>query len=371
VYDSADFPAALEAALTAVGYESFRGEQPGLRARGVWRGIGLSAYVEGTGIGPYEGAALRLDPSGRAVLATGACSQGQGHETVFAQIAADVLGCPLDHVSVSGGDTAAIALGVGTFASRSLVLAGNAVAEAAGRVRERLLAAAARLLEASPADLVAADGRVSVRGAPDRGLTFAQVIQGCVPTFAGPGASEPVFEATVYHTVPTVTYASAVHAAVVEVDVDTGRVRLLRYVVAHDCGRVVNPVIVEGQIHGGVAQGIGGALHEDIRYDEAGQLLTASLMEYHLPAASEIPAIETVHLEVPSPRNPLGVKGLGEGGAISPPAAIAAAVEDALAPFCVSITEVPVTAPRVVSLLREPHAPAAEGTPDRGAGGRQ
>ena len=368
VYDSADFPATLEAALRAVGYEEFRREQPALRARGVWRGIGLSAYVEGTGIGPYEGAALRLDPTGRAVVATGACSQGQGHETVFAQIAADGLGCPLEHVSVIGGDTAAIPLGIGTFASRSLVLAGNAVAEAAGRVRERLVAAAAKLLEASPADLEVADGRVFVRGSSDRALSFARVIQGCLPTFAGPGPAEPVFEATVYHSVPTVTYASAVHAAVVEVDVDTGQVRLLRYLVAHDCGRVVNPMIVEGQIHGGVAQGIGGALHEEIRYDGEGQLLTTTLMEYHLPAASEVPPIETVHMEFASPRNPLGVKGLGEGGAISPPAAIAGAVEDALGPLGVRITEVPVTAPRLFALLSECKGRGGDGPP---AGARE
>ena len=341
VYDSADFPATLEAALRAVGYEEFRRAQPALRARGVWRGVG-----------PYEGAAVRLDPTGRAVVATGACSQGQGHETVFAQIAADALGCALADVSVTGGDTAAIAFGVGTFASRSLVLAGNAVAEAAGRVRERVIGAAARLLEASPADLEVADGRVFVRGASDRALSFARVIQGCLPTFAGPGAAEPVFEATVYHSVPTVTYASAVHAAVVEVDLDTGQVRLLRYVVAHDCGRVVNPTIVEGQVHGGVAQGIGGGLHEEIRYDDAGHLLTTTFMEYHVPAASEVPPIETVHLEFPSPRNPLGVKGLGEGGAVSPPAAIAGAVEDALAPLGVAVTELPVTAPGLFALLQ-------------------
>ncbi|MBI2162030.1 MAG: xanthine dehydrogenase family protein [Candidatus Rokubacteria bacterium] len=351
VYDSADFPAALEAALGAIGYDAFRREQATLRARGIWRGAGISAYVEGTGIGPYEGATVRLDPTGHAVVATGACSQGQGHETVFAQIAADALGLPLERVTVVGGDTGAIPFGIGTFASRSLVLAGNAIAEAGRRVRERVVAAAAKLLEVSPADLEVVDGRVSVRGVPDRALTFVRVIQASLPTFAGPGVAEPVFEATTYHTVPTVTYASAVHAALVEVDLDTGRVTLLRYAVAHDCGRVVNPMIVEGQIHGGVAQGIGGGLHEEILYDDRGQLLTATLMEYHVPTAAEVPFIETVHLELPSPRNPLGVKGVGEGGAIAPPAAIANAVEDALAPLGVRITEAPVTAPRLCALI--------------------
>jgi carbon-monoxide dehydrogenase large subunit len=338
VYDSGDFPATLEAALGAVGYEEFRKEQSALRERGVYRGIGISSYVEGTGIGPYEGAVVRIDPSGKVVIATGACSQGQGHETVFAQIAADVLGVALEDVTVIGGDTAAIPFGIGTFASRSLVLAGNAVAQAGKAVRGKLIGAAASLLEAAAADLDIADGRVFVRGMPDRALPFARIVQAALPTFSGPGVVEPDFVASAYPPVPTVTYASAVHVAVVEVDVETGATRLLRYVVAHDCGRVINPVIVDGQIHGGVAQGIGGALWERIVYDGAGQLLTQTLMEYHLPLADELPPIETVHMEFPSPRNPLGVKGLGEGGAISPPAAIANAIEDALAPFGVRIT---------------------------------
>jgi carbon-monoxide dehydrogenase large subunit len=337
VYDSGDFPATLEAALGAVGYDDFRREQAALRERGVYRGIGISSYVEGTGIGPYEGAVVRIDPSGKVVVATGACSQGQGHETVFAQIAADALGVALEDVTVIGGDTAAIPFGIGTFASRSLVLAGNAVAQASGAVREKLLGAAAALLEAAPADLDIAGGRVFVRGLPDRALPFARIVQATLPTFSGAGVAEPDFEASAYPPVPTVTYASAVHVAVVECDAETGAVRLLRYVVAHDCGRVINPVIVDGQIHGGVAQGIGGALWENIAYDDAGQLLTQTLMEYHLPMADELPPIETVHMEFPSPRNPLGVKGLGEGGAISPPAAIANAIDDALAPFGVRI----------------------------------
>jgi len=353
VYDSGDFPAALEAALRAVDYDGVRREQPALRARGVRRGIGLSSYVEGTGIGPFEGATVRLDATGRAVVATGACAQGQGHETAFAQIAADALGLPMEHVTVVGGDTAAIPFGVGTFASRSLVLAGNAVATACAEVRRRVLDAAAAQLEASPADLEVADGRVAVRGAHDRARTVARVVQASVPTFAGPGPVAPVFESTSYHAPPTVTYASAVHAAVIDVDIDTGRPRLVRYVVAHDCGRVVNPMIVDGQVHGGVAQGIGGALGEELRYDESGQLLTGTLMEYALPAASDLPLIETVHLECPSPRNPLGAKGVGEGGAISPPAAIAAAVEDALADLGARIIAVPVDAPRVAAALEE------------------
>jgi len=342
---------ALERVLETIGYERFRAEQPALRARSIYRGVGLSAYVEGTGIGPYEGAIVRLDSSGKAFVATGACSQGQGHETTFAQIAADALGVRLDDTTVTGGDTAEIPLGIGTFASRSIVLAGNAVARAARDVRQQLIKAAAALLEAAESDLEVAEGRVVVRGSPSRSVTFSQVVQASLPTFQGPGAADPTFQATVYHTVPTVTFASAVHAALVEVDLETGAITTLRYVVAHDCGRMVNPTIVNGQIHGGVAQGFGGGLTEEIVYDEAGQLLTASLMDYAIPRASTISVIETIHLESPSPRNPLGVKGAGEGGAISPPAALANAIEDALAPFGIRITEGPVTPRRIITLL--------------------
>ena len=351
VYDGGDFPDALDRALQAVDYDAFRAGQPAYRARGIHRGVGISSYVEGTGVGPYEGATVRLDASGKAVVATGACSQGQGHETVYAQIAADALGIGLEDVTVIGGDTDAIPFGIGTFASRSTVLAGNAVAASGASVRAKLVRAAARLLEAAETDLVVEDGGVFVRGSPGRALTFASIVRASLPTFQAPGAVEADFEATTYQGVPTVTYASAVHVAVVEVDPETGRIRLLRYVVAHDCGRVINPMLVDGQIHGGVAQGVGGGLAEEIVYDEAGQLLTGSLMDYALPRAAELPFIETVHLEHLSPRNPLEVKGVGEGGAISPPAALANAIEDALAPFGVRILEGPVTPARIVSLL--------------------
>jgi carbon-monoxide dehydrogenase large subunit len=352
VYDGGDFPDALARALRGVDYEGLRAAQAGERARGVYRGIGLSCYVEGTGVGPYESATVRLDPSGRVVVATGACSQGQGHETVFAQIAADALGVELDDVTVVGGDTDAIAFGIGTFASRSTVLAGNAIAVSAGAVRDKVVRAAARLLEAAEADVEVQGRRAFVRGSPARAVPFERLVQATLPTFQAPAAVEPGFEATTHQGVPTVTYASAVHVAVVEVDPETGRVTLLRYVVAHDCGRVVNPMLVDGQIHGGVAQGIGGGLGEEIVYDGAGQLLTGSLMDYALPKADELPFFEAIHLEHPSPRNRLEVKGVGEGGAISPPAALANAIEDALAPFGVRITEGPLTSARIRALLR-------------------
>ena len=358
VYDSGDFRAALEAALDAVDYDALRKEQAALRARGICRGIGISGYVEGTAIGPTEGATVRLDASGHAVVATGACSQGQGHETSFAQIAADALGIPLEWVTVVGGDTAAIPFGVGTFASRSAVNAGTSIHEASARVREKIVGAAATLLEAAPADIEIADGILSVRGTPASAVSLQRVIQASWPTFARPGVAHPDFEATVYHHQPTVTYTSAVHIAIVDVDPETGAVKLLRYVVAHDCGTLINPVIVEGQIHGGVAQGVGGGLLEEMVYDAEGQLLSGSLMDYAIPKALDLPSIETIHLEYPSPRNPLGVKGIGEGGAISPPAALANAVEDALAPFGVRVTKTPLIPSVVRALIDRAHSSA-------------
>jgi carbon-monoxide dehydrogenase large subunit len=351
VYDSGDFRQVLDTALTAAGYEAFRREQTALRERGVWRGIGISGYVEGTAIGPYEGARVTLDLAGHAVVATGAVNSGQGHETSFAQVCADVLGVPLEHVTVTGGDTGTVPFGVGTFASRSAVTAGNSIADAARAVRAKVVTAAAALLEAAAADIEVEDGQVFVRGARATAVPLARVVQAAIPTFAKPGVASADFDATAYHHVPTVTFASAVHVAQVEIDPDTGAVRLLRYLVAHDCGIVINPIIVEGQVHGGVAQGVGGGLFEDMAYDETGQLLAGSLMDYAVPRADDLPMIECEHLEYPSPRNPLGAKGLGEGGAISPPAAIANAIDDALAPLGVRLTATPALPARVRALI--------------------
>jgi aerobic carbon-monoxide dehydrogenase large subunit len=351
VYDSGDFRAALDAALEASGYEAFRKEQAALRERGVWRGIGISGYVEGTAIGPFEGARVTLDLAGRVLVATGAVNSGQGHETSFAQVAADALGVPLDWVTVVGGDTAAVPFGIGTFASRSAVTAGSSIVDAARAVRAKVVAAAAVLLEAAEADIEVEDGRVFVRGAPASAVPLARVVQASIPTFANAGVTSPDFDATAYHHVPTVTFASAVHVAQVEVDPDSGATRLLRYVVAHDCGTVINPMIVEGQIHGGVAQGVGGALFEEMAYDDDGQLLSGTLMDYVVPRADDLPWIDCVHLEYASPRNPLGAKGLGEGGAISPPAAITNAIDDALAPLGVRVTGTPALPARVRALI--------------------
>jgi carbon-monoxide dehydrogenase large subunit len=353
VYDSGDFPATLEQALAAAGYADFRAGQERLREQGIYRGIGMAGYIEGTGIGPYESASVKVDLSGRVVVATGACSQGQGHETTWAQVAADRLGVPIGWVTVVEGDTDAVSLGLGTYASRGAVTAGSSIVVAAAEVREKLVNAAAQLMEASPEDIVIEDGQVSIQGVADSAMPLGRLVQACLPTFAQPGPAEPKFEASAYHHVPTVTYSNAVHVAMVEVDPETGVVEILKYVVAHDCGPVINPRIVDGQIHGGVAQGIGGALFEELVYDENAQLLTGSFLDYLVPTAMEVPSIDNVHLHTASPRNPLGVKGVGEGGAISPPAAVSNAVEDALAPFGVRITETPLSPARLVKLLRE------------------
>jgi aerobic carbon-monoxide dehydrogenase large subunit len=364
VYDSGDYPACHEEALRLVAYDAVRREQPDLWARGVYRGVGVSGYVEGTGVGPWEGGAVGIDASGHVWIYSGACSQGQGHETTFAQLCAAQLGVGLDEVTVVPGDTGGVARGKGTLASRSTVTAGMAITEATQAVGQRLRALAADSLEAAAADLELVGGSVRVRGVPDRSVTFAALAAAA----ASRPAPEPVepedatnlhppehaalsLRETRYYVPPTVTYTNAIHAAQVEVDVETGEVRLLRYAVVHDCGRVINPRLVDGQIHGGVAQGIGNALLEELAFDAAGQLQSASLLDYLVPTAEDVPPLLLGHMESPSPRNPLGLKGLGEGGAISPPAAIANAVEDALRPLGVEIQATPLSPERVLALI--------------------
>ncbi len=334
VLDSGDYPEALRRARALI--EVDRTGPPGRPT-----GVGVACYVEGTGIGPFEGAAVRLASDGSVTVHTGACSQGQAHETVFAQICADALGVPVGAVSVVTGDTRGIERGWGTVASRSAVVAGNAVAEAAAKVREQVLRAAAERLETAPEDLRLAGDRVAVRGAPDRAVALAEIAH----------AEPEILSATEYHEPPTVTWANGVHAARVAVDPETGRVEVLRYVVVHDCGTVINPVVVDGQVHGGVAQGIGGALFEEVVFGEDGQLLNATLADYLVPTASEVPVITLDHLETPSPLNRLGIKGVGEGGAVPVPAVIASAVEDALSDRGVVVRRTPLSPAYIRSLL--------------------
>ena len=351
IYDSGNYPALVERALQMLGP----------RPDGDHIGMGLSPYVEGTGVGPYEGAHVQVLVSGKVIAATGIPSQGQAHATAWAQIVADQLGVAVGDVEVTSGDTRKFQWGVGTFASRGAVTAGNAMAVAAGMVAEKAKHVAADFLEVDPADLELVGGAVRVKGSPDRGIPLAAVAVLANPmryAFGGgteaatqftarprPGpplleGQEPGLEATGYFSPVGSAWAAGCHAAYVRVDPKTFRLEILKYVVVHDCGRLINPLVVEGQIEGGVAQGIGGAFYERLAYDADGQLRNASFMEFLMPYATEIPEIEIDHIETPSPLNPLGIKGAGEAGVIPVGAVIASAVEEALG---IPITEMPLS----------------------------
>ncbi len=355
VYDRADFPDQLEKALELFGAEAFRREREEAAGRGRRLGLGVSSYVEGSGYGPHEGALIRIDATGHVSVHTGARPHGQGLETTLAQICADQLGVRPEDVTIRGGDTATIVHGIGTFASRSAVTAGSAVGIAAQRLRRKVLSVAAEVLETDPSDLELAEGRVTARGSPDRSVTLADVAHAAQP---GPRAKlpeglEPGLEVTYYYVPPTVTFASGTHVVGVEVDEETGFVKVLRYVTVDECGQMLNPMIVEGQIHGGVAHGVGNALYEEVAYDGEGQLLAGTYMDYLMPTAAEVPPIEVGHQEFPSELNPFGIKGCGEGGAVSPPAAIANAIVDALAPLPVRIDRMPLSPERLLGLIEE------------------
>jgi carbon-monoxide dehydrogenase large subunit len=349
VYDSGDYAPALEEAVRLIGYEGLGRDRPTRIADGKRVGVGIACYVEGTGIGPYEGARVTIEPSGKVRVATGVGTQGQGHYTVFAQIVADVLGVGVEDVQVITGDTREFQWGTGTFASRGAVVAGSACHAAATSVRRKALDLAAGLLGAAAEDLVLAEGRVHVQGAPARGLTLAELAAKANPLRGAvrPG-TEPGLESTAYFGPDRGSTASGVHAMVVEVDPETAMVEIKRYLVVHDCGRIINPLLVEGQIHGGVAQGIGNAFYEQLVYDGQGQLLNASFMDYLVPTATDMPAIETAHRETPSPFNPVGLKGVGEAGCIPTGAAFAQAIDDALG---VEVLEIPLSPQRLFELL--------------------
>ncbi len=352
-YDSGDFPGSMDTLVDLVGWDDFPARQAAAREEGRLLGIGLATYVEGTGVGPYEGGHVLVEPTGRVQVATGLSSQGQGHETVFAQIVADILGVAIDDVEVVVGDSSRMQYAVGTFASRAAVMSGNAIAKAAHRVRERALELASAALEVDPADLEFVDGQVRVAGSPDTALALKMLATLSNPLryafdadaaaatqFAGPSDETrppvadgvaPGLEGTDFYSPIRSTFANGMHAVVVEVDPDTSDVTILDYAVVHDCGRLINPAIVAGQVHGGVGQGVGGALYERMAYDEHGQLLNASFMDFLMPYMTEVPdGIRIDHLETPSPLNPLGIKGAGEAGVIPSAAVFAAAIEDAV-----------------------------------------
>jgi carbon-monoxide dehydrogenase large subunit len=370
-YDSGDYPATLEKLKKLVGWDSFEAVREAARAEGRRVGIGLACYVEGTGVGPYEGGHVLIETSGKVKVATGLTTQGQGHQTVFAQIVADELGVPIGDVEVVTGDTRRFPYAVGTFASRSAVMSGSAIALAARNVREKALRVAAEALEANAEDLEIVEGVIRVKGNPGAEIAlgtvavlsnplryaFDEASQAATQFAVGdPGKppvaedDEPGLEGRDYYSPPHATFANGMHAVIVETDPDTAEIRILKYAVVHDCGRLINPLIVEGQIHGGVAQGVGGALYERMAYDENGQLQNASFMDFLMPYVTEVPrGIDIDHLETPSPLNPLGVKGAGEAGVIPSAAVFASAIEDAEG---IRITSMPISPSELFELRR-------------------
>lgn len=355
VYDATGFPAAFERLLELLDYPEHRRTQAELRARGVHRGIGFGSYVEGTGVGPFESGQLQIDAEGRVVVYSGCAPHGQGLETTMSQVVADAFGVTPADVIFKAGDTALMPYGAGTFASRSVVTAGAAIAESSRRLLHRIKGIAGEMLEVALEDLEVVDGVVRARGVPSRSVSLKEIYRAASP---GPGARLPegmdagTIE-TFYWVPPTVTWGFGVVGAVVEVDPETGVVDLEKLVMLHDCGRVINPLIVEGQIEGGLMQGVGATLYENVVYDESGQPRATTFLDYLLPTSAEVPEIVQEHLEgIPSERNPLGVKGVGESGPISPPAAIANAIVDALSPLKIHLDELPLS-PVVVTAAIE------------------
>jgi aerobic carbon-monoxide dehydrogenase large subunit len=351
VYDCGDYRSAFDQALEAVDYEAARADQAAARRQGRYVGVGVGCLVEKAGLGPWEYARVEVDATGHVVVYSGVAAVGQGIETTLAQVCADELNVSPESVTVVHGDSAQVPFGVGGFASRGAAVALPAALEAARKVRAKIVRVAAGILEAAAEDLVLEGGAVHVRGVPDRKVSFAVLARAAVP---GPPGMEPGLCAAHFFEAPKMTYPYGTHVAVVEVDADTGCVKLLKYAIAYDIGRAVNPMIVDGQLVGALAQGIGGALLEELVYDEQGQLLTTTFMDYLVPTAMEMPDSTTVRIleETPTPLNPLGVKGVGEGGSSGCGGAIANAVADALAPLGVSVTALPLSPDRLLASIR-------------------
>jgi carbon-monoxide dehydrogenase large subunit len=359
-YDSGNYEPALDRALAMADYGTLREEQARLRKQGRYIGIGLSCYIEACGIAPsqvvgqlgaqaglYESATVRIHPTGKVSVYTGSHQQGQGHETTFAQIVADRLGCSIDDVEVVHGDTGRVQFGMGTYGSRSGAVGGTAIVLSLDKIIEKSKRIAAHMLEAAPEDIELANGRFHVRGVPDRSKGLPDISLAAYLAHSMPAGIEPGLEATSFFDPSNFTFPFGTHIAVVEVDADTGQVTLKRYIAVDDVGNVINPMIVDGQVHGGIAQGVGQALFEGAEFDDNGQLLTGSLMNYGLPKAHQLPFFELDRTVTPSPVNPLGVKGVGEAGTIASTPAVVNAVLDALSPFGVTHIDMPLTAPKV------------------------
>lgn len=362
--DEGSYHESLALCARTLGLEAFRSRQRAAREQGRLLGIGFACFAERTGYGTeafsqrrmavtpgYDSALIRMDPSGSVLLAVGTSSHGQGHQTTLAQVAADELGLSPDRIEVRQGDTDGTPYGWGTFASRSMVVSGGATRLAGTKLAERIRTLAAQLLEADPDDLELRDGRAVVKGSPGSGVSFREVARlAYLETHRLPPGMEPGLEAAATFDPPG-TFSNACHGAIVEIDPGTGAVRIERYLVVEDCGVMVNPAIVEGQVRGGVAQGIAAALYEELAYSEEGQLQNASLMDYLVPTAWEIPRIEILHLETPSQFSQTGAKGMGEGGTMGAPACIATAVADAVAHLDVEVDRIPITPERLLRAI--------------------
>ncbi|MCK9915567.1 xanthine dehydrogenase family protein molybdopterin-binding subunit [Microbacteriaceae bacterium K1510] len=355
IYDSGDYPEAQRQALALIDYEGFRRRQADMRTKNRFVGIGIANYVEGTGLGPYEGVTVRVMPNGKVAVATGATNQGQGTRTTLSQIVADQVGCRIEDIVMTIGDTAAISQGVGAFASRQAVNAGSSAKIAGETVRAQIVKLAAQSLSVPEGDIEIEDGIAFGRSGNKPSISFRDLYrfaQG-MPGFSMAPGQAPGIEHTAYFTPPQASYCSGTHVVEVEVDPMTGAVTFVNYVVAHDSGTIINPLIVDGQVQGGVAHGIGNALLEWMKYDENAQPLTTTFADYLLPMATDVPTCKIVHIESPTPLNPLGVKGAGEGGTIPAAAAIVAAIENALSEFGVHFAETPLTPDRIVGALKQ------------------
>ncbi len=367
-YDSGDYEKTLNKALEMVDYAAFRREQAEARRQGRYLGIGFSSYVEicgvapsawiglpnqGWGAGLWESANVRVHLTGKVVVTTGSQPHGQGHETTLAQIVADELGIPVEDVIVQHSDTLGTPFGYGTYGSRSAAVGGVAVYNSLQRIKEKARVLGAHLLEADPADVVFEGGKVYVKGAPDRAKTIQEIAAAAALAYNLPPGMEPFLDDTAYYDPPNCTFPFGTHIAIVEVEADTGQVHLRRYIAVDDVGRVINPMIVDGQVHGGIAQGVAQALWEGAVYDENGQLVTGTLTEYALPKAEFFPTFEVDRTETPSPVNPLGVKGAGETGTIAATPAVVNAVMDALAPFGIKHIDMPLTPERVWRAIQQ------------------
>ena len=366
-YDSGNYEPAFDRALEIVGYQRFRQEQEQARREGRYLGIGLSTYVEICGAAPaaiattlgaqaglFESALVRVHPTGKVTVFSGSSPHGQGHETTFSQIAASELGIPVEDVEVVHGDTAQVQWGIGTFGSRSAAVGGTAIHLGVQKIKDKVSKLAAHLLEAAEEDIVYEDGKLFVRGAPSNAKTFQEIaLAAHVYSSNLPEGMEPGLEATSFFDPSNFTWPFGTHVATVEVDPDSGEVKLLRYVAVDDVGNVINPMIVDGMVHGGVTQGISQALQEEALYDENGQLLTGSMMDYAVPKAEDLVSFELERTVTPSPVNPLGVKGAGETGTIAASAAVINAVVDALAPFGVKHIDMPAKPEKVWRLMQQ------------------